>query len=59
MTASGCLAGRRPVAAHRKGRRGVRDAGRFHYSHNDFAVPTQPVGVYVIEKGKVLATPAF
>lgn len=33
-------------------------AGVVHDAHNDTAVPVKLVGVYVVEKGKPLATPA-
>lgn len=33
-------------------------AGVVHDAHNDTAAPTKLVGVYVVEKGKPLATPA-
>jgi quercetin dioxygenase-like cupin family protein len=33
-------------------------AGVVHDAHNDGAVPTRLVGVYVVEKGKPLASPA-
>jgi quercetin dioxygenase-like cupin family protein len=33
-------------------------AGVVHDAHNDGAIPTKLVGVYVVEKGKPLASPA-